>query len=186
MKKAVFLDRDGTIIEDMNYLRDPANVKLIPGASSGIKLLKENGFRIVIVTNQSGIARGYFDLATLENIHEVMDMLLRYEGVFIDAIYFCPHHPEGLIEQYRVDCSCRKPSPLLARKAKLDLDISLEDSYMIGDKESDVIFGYNFGAKGSILVTNGKCKINDIIVKPNYVANDLQEAAKWILLNEEK
>jgi histidinol-phosphate phosphatase family domain/HAD-superfamily hydrolase, subfamily IIIA len=183
MHKAVFLDRDGTVIEECNYLRDPAQVKLLPEVAKGIGLLKENGFLIVIVTNQSGIARGYFDLDTLQQVHTVMDQQLAAGGTFVDGLYFCPHHPNGTTSPFNINCQCRKPAIAMALQAKQELNIDLNNSYMIGDKEVDIDFGKNFGAKANILVATGYGKDNPD-TKADYRARDLWDAAAWILKNE--
>lgn len=183
MNKAVFLDRDGTIIEECHYLKDPSKVKLLPGVALGIKLLKEKGFLIVIVTNQSGIAKGYFDFAALEQVHVEMTRQLTVEGVMIDKIYSCPHHPGGIIEPYNINCQCRKPDIVMALQAEKDLDIDLKHSYMIGDKEIDIAFGKNFGAKAAILVATGYGKDN-YSTQADYRAPDFLDAVTWIMKNE--
>ncbi|HBF39611.1 MAG TPA: D,D-heptose 1,7-bisphosphate phosphatase [Firmicutes bacterium] len=183
MHKAVFLDRDGTVIEECNYLKDPEQVKLFPGAAQAVKLLKEKGFLTVIVTNQSGIARGYFDIHTLQQVHAKMNLLLAVDGVAVDSIYYCPHYPGGIIAPFNIDCDCRKPQIGLALQAQKEFDIDLNHSYMIGDKEVDVDFGKNFGAKAAILVATGYGK-NNPHTNADYRAKDLLDAATWILKNE--
>ncbi len=183
MRKAVFLDRDGTVIEECHYLKEPGQVKLLPGVIRGINLLKANVFLIVIVTNQSGIARGIFDLESLEQVNKEVTKQLAADGVIIDGLYFCPHHPEGIVPPFNTYCQCRKPETAMALQAEKELNISLRDSYMIGDKEIDISFGNKFGAKASILVATGYGKeISD--TKADYRAVNFWDAATWILKNE--
>jgi len=123
--KAVFLDRDGTIAKDVPYCSRPEDFELLPGVAEGIKLLNERGFKVVIITNQSGIARGYFTEGMLASIHDKMQKELAKHGAHVDAIYYCPHHPDN-------NCECRKPKPKMVLQAAIDLDIDLSQSYVIG------------------------------------------------------
>jgi histidinol-phosphate phosphatase family protein len=143
--KAVFLDRDGTIARDVPYCSRPEDFELLPGAADGIKLLNEHGFKVVVVTNQSGIARGYFTEGTLAEIHDKMITLLAEHGAHVDAIYYCPHHPDD-------NCDCRKPKPKMVLQAAIDLDIDLSQSYVIGDNEMDVELARHAGCKAGIRV----------------------------------
>ena len=145
MHKAVFLDRDGTIARDVPYCSRPEDFELLPDAAEGIKLLNEHGFKVVIVTNQSGIARGYFTEGILARIHEKMITELAEHGAHIDAIYYCPHHPDD-------SCECRKPKPKMVLQAVIDLDIDLSQSYIIGDSEMDVELARRAGCKAGIRV----------------------------------
>jgi len=141
MNKAIFLDRDGTMIEDRDYLSDPAGIVFLPGVLSALRVLSETGYMLVMVSNQSGIGRGYFTDADYFSVQERMDAMLKQEGIHFAGYYYCPHKPSD-------DCVCRKPKPYLALKAAVDLDIDLESSYMVGDKQSDIAFGKSFNAKG--------------------------------------
>ena len=145
MHKAVFLDRDGTIARDVPYCSRPEDFELLPDAAEGIKLLNEHGFKVVIVTNQSGIARGYFTEVILARIHEKMVTELAEQGAHIDAIYYCPHHPDD-------NCDCRKPKPKMVIHAAQDLDIDLSQSYVIGDSEIDTELARQAGCKEGIRV----------------------------------
>ncbi|MBA7710232.1 D-glycero-beta-D-manno-heptose-1,7-bisphosphate 7-phosphatase [subsurface metagenome] len=111
MTRAVFLDRDGTIIEDIGYLDGCSKIKFLPGVSEAIKLLNENGFKVIVTTNQSGVARGYFTEETLREINRCIEESLAEQGALIDKTYYCPHHIEGIIKEYKKKCYCRKPSP---------------------------------------------------------------------------
>jgi len=153
MNKAVFLDRDGTVIYDRNYLSDPALVELLPGVVEGLKLFKENGFLLIIVSNQSGIARGYFTENELTAVNAKLEDLLKKEGAALDANYYCIHSPDDM-------CDCRKPAIGMALRAKKEFDIDLSASFMIGDKLSDIQFGNNFGARASF--PNIKDAVKDI------------------------
>jgi histidinol-phosphate phosphatase family protein len=143
--KAVFLDRDGTIARDVPYCSRPEDFELLPGAAEGIKLLNEHGFKVVIVTNQSGIARGYFTEKMLAEIHDKMITQLAEHGAHVDAIYYCPHHPDS-------NCDCRKPKPKMVLQAARDLDIDLSQSYVVGDSEMDVELARQADCKAGIRV----------------------------------
>jgi histidinol-phosphate phosphatase family protein len=175
--KAVFIDRDGTINVNIEYLDDPNNFKMYPGVAKGIKLLKKNGFKIIIITNQSGIARGYFSKETLEKIHKKMENELSKKGAKVDAIYYCPHHPED-------NCNCRKPETGLFKKAFKDFNIDSSKSYIIGDRMLDVEAGYKMGLK-TVLVPEDKEKVEKEMrtsnIKPNFVCENFYSGVRWIL-----
>ncbi|RKZ27810.1 D-glycero-beta-D-manno-heptose-1,7-bisphosphate 7-phosphatase, partial [bacterium] len=182
-KPAVFLDRDGTIIADAHFLDDPAKIELLPGVAEAIKTLNDAKIPVVITTNQSGVARGYFDIETVETIHGRLREILAERGAKIDAIYFCPHHPEGEIAEYRRDCDCRKPKPGMAMKAASEFGLDLNSSFIVGDKKSDIEFARNIGAR-AILVRTGKGaqterELRDI--EPDAVFDSLPGAAKYIV-----
>jgi D-glycero-D-manno-heptose 1,7-bisphosphate phosphatase len=144
---AVLLDRDGAVIHDRHYLSEPDQVALLPGAASGLRRLRDLGFALVLVTNQSGVGRGYFGLESVRAVHNRLAELLSREGVLLDGVYFCPHAPEA-------GCDCRKPAPGLALQAQRELGLDLARSYVIGDKCCDVELGARAGA-WSILVRTG-------------------------------
>jgi D-glycero-D-manno-heptose 1,7-bisphosphate phosphatase len=151
---AVFLDRDGTINEEVGYLDRPEKLRLIPGAAGAIRLLNAGGFRTVVVTNQSGIARGFFDEATVAAIHARLAELLRAEGASLDGFYFCPHHPTAGKGDYLRTCGCRKPEPGLLLRALEELRLAPQRSFMIGDTLKDIEAGTRAGVRG-ILVRTG-------------------------------
>jgi len=155
MKKACFLDRDGVLIEEAHYLKDPEQVKIIPGAYSAVKKLKEMGFLCIVVSNQSGVARGYFKEPDIKAIETRIDEYLAAEGLKIDAYYNCPHHPKGTVPQYAKDCACRKPAPGMILKAAAEHGIDLKSSFMIGDKFSDLKAAEKAGCQFQILVKTG-------------------------------
>ncbi len=181
-KLAVFLDRDGTIIEEMGFLSDPSKVALLPGAADAIARLREAGFLVVVLTNQSGIARGYYTESELGHVNDALQQMLTERGARIDAFYFCPHHPEF---GDKVDCSCRKPKTGMADKAARELGIDLARSYFVGDKCSDVELGVNAGGKPIMVMTGyGSEEIRLVRARgimPAAVLDGLPEAADWII-----
>ena len=152
--RAVFLDRDGTINVEREFLHQPDEFHFIPGAAQAIRLLKEAGFRVIVVTNQSGIARGYYDEAAVNRLHSYMDGELISIGASIDAYYFCPHHPEYSSDDNGKTCGCRKPLAGMLLKAAADFSLDLSTSFIIGDKLADVQAGLNAGCR-PILVRTG-------------------------------
>jgi histidinol-phosphate phosphatase family protein len=168
---AVFIDRDGTICKDVHYMSSPDQLELLPGVVEGISLLNSLGLKVIIVTNQSGIARGYFTEEALNEIHQKMLKMLSEEGARIDGIYYCPHHPnEG--------CECRKPKIGLLLKAAQDFKLDLKNCFMIGDKCIDVQAGRNAGCT-TILIPSTETE-KEIIPQPDYIAANFYEAAKII------
>lgn len=144
-KRAVFLDRDGTINVETEYLNRVEDFALIPGAAAAIRRLNAAGFLVIVVTNQSGIGRGYYDEAALERLHRHMDLELARFGATVDAYYFCPHHPQHGIGAYGVECACRKPLPGMLLQAAADFPLDLPASFIIGDKLADVEAGLKAG-----------------------------------------
>jgi len=173
MNTAVFLDRDGTIAKDVHYCRSPDDFELLPTVPQAIKLLNDNAFKIVIITNQSGIARGYFTEETLTQIHDKLKRELAIHGAWVDAIYYCPHHPND-------NCECRKPGTALFFRAAAELSIDLQNSYVVGDMQMDIDAGKKLGCH-TILVTTGPQKGSDIGDPADYIAPNLVAAAKWII-----
>lgn len=153
-RDAVFLDRDGTLIEEVHYLARPEQVRLIPGAAEAVRRLNHLGVLVVVVTNQAGVARGYFPESRVAEVHAHLAMLLAEQGARVDAFYFCPHHPTEGAGAYRVACDCRKPRPGMLLAAARDLDIDLSRSWMIGDKPCDAEAGRAAGCR-SVLVRTG-------------------------------
>ncbi len=182
--QAVFLDRDGTVNEEINYLNKVEQLKLIEGAAEGIRMLREAGYKVVIVTNQAAIARGYLAEADLPLIHAALENMLAERGAALDAIYYCPHHPTAGVGAYKIDCECRKPKPGMLRKAAADLDIDLQASYVVGDKLSDLGAGEAVGCR-TILVRSGYGReVEQGLAenaRPDFIADDLAGAARWIL-----
>ena len=181
---AVFLDRDGTIIEEVQYLGHSDGVVLLPGAARAIRTLKENDFLVVVVSNQSGVGRGYFSEADVEEVNRKLSADLGSEGAEIDAFYCCPHHPQAAIETYRVECHCRKPKPGMLEQAARELDIDLAGSFVVGDKLTDVEAGHRAGCHAVLVLTGyGSQELErlDDQGRPEFVASDLLAAAHWIV-----
>jgi D-glycero-D-manno-heptose 1,7-bisphosphate phosphatase len=183
---AVFLDRDGTLNEEAGYLNHPDRLKLNEGAPEAVALLNRHGLKTIVVSNQSGVARAYFPEELLIRIHEKLHALLAERGARLDAIYYCPHHPDVGDPPYRQDCECRKPKLGMIRKAEREFSVDLRRSYVVGDKLSDVQFGKNAGCKTILVLTGygkGEWEHNRgrIEEEPEYVASDLLDAARWIV-----
>jgi D-glycero-D-manno-heptose 1,7-bisphosphate phosphatase len=153
-KPAVFLDRDGVIIEDAHYLDDPHRLQLVPGSADAIAALNRAGWPVVVVTNQSGVGRGLFPLQAVEQVHDHLRQLLAGYGARLDAIHYCPHHPEAELPEFRQQCDCRKPRPGLLTRAAQELGLDLAASWMIGDRESDLAAGAAVGCR-TVLVRTG-------------------------------
>jgi D-glycero-D-manno-heptose 1,7-bisphosphate phosphatase len=169
-ERVALLDRDGTIIVERNYLADPEGVELLPNAAEGLRALRDMGYRLILITNQSGIGRGYFSRETVDRIHE--RMMQQLGDVALDAIYICPHTPEDR-------CDCRKPETGLARQAAEELHFDPSNAVVIGDKPCDIELAQQIGAM-SVLVTTGYGKKFADILKPDVIAEDLLDAAKQI------
>ena len=154
MRPAVFLDRDGTLIEERGYLSKLEDIALFADTPAALRRLREAGFALVVVTNQAGIARGYFDEAFVQKAHRCLAEMLAAEGIVIDGYYYCPHHPDGVVPEYSRACRCRKPAPGMVEQAARDLGLDIDRSFVIGDKWLDVELATNAGARG-ILVRTG-------------------------------
>jgi D-glycero-D-manno-heptose 1,7-bisphosphate phosphatase len=187
--KAVFLDRDGTLNEEVGYVNHLDRFILLPRVGEAIRLLNEHGFKAVVITNQSGVARGYFPESLIRVVHQRMEDLLSKEGAHLDGIYYCPHHPDVGVAPYRQKCHCRKPDTGLVETAVKELDVDCLKSYVVGDRGADLEFAHRIGAKGILVLTGyGKGEWeyyrDQWKVKPDYVALDLYEAVQWILTEE--
>lgn len=181
MNKAVFLDRDGTINVDKGYVYKVEDFEFEKGAIEGLKVLQHSGYQLIIITGQSGIGRGYYLEDDYHKFMEHMYQQLAKHNVRISGEYFCPHHPEKGIGRYEVDCECRKPKTRMLEKAVQDHHIDLPDSWVIGDKTDDIEMGRRAGCR-TILVKTGKAgKDGNFEVKPDYTAENLLEAAKYML-----
>lgn len=185
-RPAVFLDRDGTINEQMGYINHISRFVLLPGVAEAIARLNRHGVAAVVVSNQSGLARGYFPPELLDEVHALMQEQLRRQGAILDGIYVCPHHPEAREEKYRQNCECRKPKPGLMLKAARELGLDLTRSYLVGDRWSDLKAAAACGAKGILVLTGyGRGDLQYIgprqTLQPHHVAEDLPRAVSWIL-----
>ncbi|TWJ19441.1 D-glycero-beta-D-manno-heptose 1,7-bisphosphate 7-phosphatase [Geobacter argillaceus] len=182
LRRAVFLDRDGTINEERVYLHRVEEFAFIPGVPEVIRDLRRSGFLVIVVTNQSGIGRGYYDEAALARLHAHMDSELARVGAAIDAYYFCPHHPEHGVGDYRRECDCRKPLPGMLLTAAREWHVDLGASYLVGDKLADVEAALAAGCR-PVLVRTGYGVVEALKVPPGVpVCDDLPEAARMIVL----
>ncbi|MAG50565.1 D-glycero-beta-D-manno-heptose-1,7-bisphosphate 7-phosphatase [archaeon] len=184
MNKAIFFDRDGTINVDKGYVYKLEDLEFEKNAIEGLKELTKTEYKLIVITSQSGVGRGYY---TEEDMHKFNHELIRRlneKGIKIENIYFCPHHPEKGIGKYKVDCDCRKPEPGLIMGAKNEYNLTLQDSIMIGDKTSDIEVGKRSRCKTILVKTGEGGKDKSYNIKPDYVADDLLDAAKWILNNK--
>jgi D-glycero-D-manno-heptose 1,7-bisphosphate phosphatase len=150
---AVFLDRDGTINEEMGYINHPERFIIFPFVADSIKLFNKLGLKVIVVTNQSGVARGYFDESLVIELHDRLSKNMNEQGAKIDAIYYCPHHPKEGKGQYKLDCNCRKPKPGMVLKAVAEHKIDLKNSYMIGDRYKDIVFANNLNMRSGLVLT---------------------------------
>jgi len=176
LKSAVFLDRDDTIIRDVPYLNDPQGIVLLPGAAEAIRRLNEAKLPVIMITNQSGIARGLLTEEILDSIHDRLIRLLADRSALVDAVYFCPHHPEGTVKAFSMECACRKPAPGMLLKAALDFGLDLKRSYLVGDKSIDIETIAAVGGSGILIAPNGSG-----VTGADYIAADLPDAVQWIL-----
>jgi D-glycero-D-manno-heptose 1,7-bisphosphate phosphatase len=184
LNKAVFLDKDGTINEEANHLSHYKDLKLLPHSAEAIRLLNEAGYKVIVISNQAGIARGLFSEDMLQAIDKTLQKELLNRGAFVNAIYYCPHHPEHGCYPYRQVCTCRKPHTGLVERAAKEYNIDLKSSFFVGDHANDVKTGRNAQMKTVFVMTgHGKEEFEEVQKngKPDHVAQDLLEAVKWIL-----
>lgn len=183
-RKAVFLDRDGVLIVEKDYLSDPDEVELLGGVISGTRALQEAGFLLVVVSNQAGVARGFFSEEEVVLVNNRMSELMLAGGVQLDGIYYCPHHPEATAVAYRQNCSCRKPGPGMFLKAADELELNLGHSYMVGDKKSDLDAAAAAGVTG-VLVLSGYGRKSLQELPEVFHAEEFTQAAAWIIADGE-
>ena len=181
MRWAVFLDRDGTINEEVEYLSDPEELHLIPSAAEAIRLLNEARVPAIVVTNQAGVGRGYFTEAKVRAIHEQLANQLAAHGAHLDAIYCCPHHPDE-------GCDCRKPKSGMLKRAAEEHGIDLSRSFAVGDKVSDLEAGRRAGCRTVLVLTGYGAEAREAFkhsdFQPDHIARDLLEAVRWILAQQ--
>ena len=175
--KVAFLDRDGTIIEDKNFLKIPEEIEFFPGSFEAIKILRKLRYKIVVISNQSGIGRGILTEEMVKKVNDRFMQRLKENDASVDALYFCPHHPED-------HCRCRKPETGMIEKAVIELSLDLKDAVVIGDHWVDIKLGKNIGAK-TVLVLTGRGKneleeLKDTNIEPDFVADDLLGVANWL------
>lgn len=188
-RPAVFMDRDGTINEQRGYINHPSRFVLLPGTARAIRLLNEHDFLAIVVSNQSGVARGYFPLELVDEVHGLLIEELNAGGAYLDGIFFCPHYPGGRVAEFGVACDCRKPGTGLIEKARDRFDIDMDRSYVVGDRFSDLELAAGCDLKGVLVKTGyGLGDIKYVLpgreVQPCHVADDLGAAVRWILEEE--
>jgi D-glycero-D-manno-heptose 1,7-bisphosphate phosphatase len=182
LKKAVFVDRDGTLNVEKNYLYRIEDFEFIPGVPEAIRRLRERGFLVIVVTNQSGVGRGYFTLAEVDALHRHIQNELKEAGTCIDGFYVCPHHPTEGVGEFRRDCDCRKGAPGLLLEAAAEHHIDLSRSYMVGDKLADVEAGERAGCSPLLVMTGyGSTEVQKLAGKQVHCFTDLVAAAGYVL-----
>lgn len=178
MKWAVFLDRDGTINEEAEYLDNPAKLRLLPKAAEAICLLNRAGVPVILVTNQAGVGRGYFPESAVHAIHRELARRLTRQGAHLDAIYYCPHRPDE-------GCECRKPNPGMLLQAAKEHSLDLTRSFVVGDKVIDMEAGWRVGCRMVLVLTGYGAEVQEtfrhLAFQPDHIATDLWEAVQWIL-----
>jgi D-glycero-D-manno-heptose 1,7-bisphosphate phosphatase len=187
-RRAVFLDRDGVLVEDAGLLTDPADIRILPGVPEALGRLRAAGFLLVVVSNQAVVARGLLDLAAMEALHREVETRLRAAGApALDGFYYCPHHPHATLAAFRADCPCRKPRPGLLLRAAKDLELDLAGSFMVGDRPTDLLAGIRAGCR-TVWVRTGQHlaepiqtseKLGDL-PRADWECADLAGASEWI------
>jgi D-glycero-D-manno-heptose 1,7-bisphosphate phosphatase len=186
LRPAVFIDRDGTLTEEVGYVNHPGRLRLLPRSAEAIRRLNRAGVPAVVVTNQAGIARGYFSPRVLDAVHAALVAQLESAGARLDGIYACTHHPTEGAPPYRASCDCRKPEPGLLLRAADDLQLELSRSVIVGDKASDLAVATKVGARGVLVLTGyglgeWEYRRDQLEVAPDHVAPDLLDAVDWAL-----
>ncbi len=186
LRPVVFLDRDGTLNEEVGYIHDVSNLNLIDGAAAAVKRLNDAGVAAVLVTNQSGVARGYYAEDHILKLHERLVALLGAHGAKLDALYYCPHLPEGSVAPFNCFCSCRKPEKGMVEVALTEHpELDSTKAYVVGDKATDVELAQRFGGKGVLVTTGYGQEVLDgkyqWLVQPDFIAPDITQAIDWIL-----
>jgi D-glycero-D-manno-heptose 1,7-bisphosphate phosphatase len=185
-KPALFIDRDGTINEQMGYINHMTRFVILAGVSEAVRLLNENRFLAIVVSNQSGVARGYHPIGLVHEVHAHLQEFLKKKGAAMDGIFFCPHHCGGTVPEYTRACHCRKPGTGLIDQACESFDIDLANSYVVGDRHADMEMAHRAGVRGILVKTGyGLGEIDYVLprqsTQPAYIAEDLLEAVRWIL-----
>lgn len=190
-RPAIFMDRDGTVSDEVGYVNHIDRYRLLPRSAAAIRRINEAGYLSFVVTNQAGVARGLFDEALILKVHETLKRWLGESGARLDGIYYCPHHPKEGQPPWRLDCDCRKPKPGLLLRAAREHDVDLSASYMIGDTVLDIEAARNVGATGVLVLTGyGKGDLSFRMaqrgLQPAFIAADLLDAVDWILDREKR
>jgi D-glycero-D-manno-heptose 1,7-bisphosphate phosphatase len=185
LRAAVFIDRDGVINAERDYVHRIEDFEVLPGVFEGLRRLAAQGFALVIVTNQAGIAKGRYDEAAYERLTQHLRALFAAQGIGFDGIYHCPHHPQGTLAAYRRECDCRKPAPGMLRRAAQELGLDLARSAIVGDKPSDTEAGRAAGLRFTVLVASGHRLPHDAAALADQVCADLADAADWLCAPEQ-
>jgi len=187
-KPAAFLDRDGVIIREADYLRRQEDMDIYPNAVEAVRLLNSSGYHVIVITNQSAVARGYLSVQELEEIHEALRGLMALEGAIIDKIYYCPHHPDFGPPHLRISCSCRKPMAGMIRRAVEEFPLDMKRSFVMGDHWSDMELAFNVGLSGVMVRTghgreemSGRVPDFTRLMKGYHVANHALDGVRWVL-----
>ena len=188
-RPAVFIDRDGTISEEVGYVNHPSRFRLFPYSSEAIRILNNNGWLSIVITNQAGVARGYFSDDVIVSVHEQLKRDLQEESAQLDAIYYCAHHPSVGEPPYRLDCDCRKPKAGLIKRAAGDFEIDLSNSWMVGDRYSDIELAHNAGLRSAFVLSGygrgeWEYQRSSWKLKPDLVSEDLLEAVNSIIMSD--
>ncbi len=182
MDKVVFLDRDGTINVEKNYLYKPEEFEFIEGAIEGIKLLNDEGYKVVVVSNQAGVARGYYTEAEVDALHDYINSQLAKENAHIDYFFYCPHHPENGVGKYKIDCDCRKPEIGMFIKSEEHFNVDKSQSWMIGDNQGDIEAGNKYGVRTVLVATGYGTQIYaEQCVRYDYYEANIFDAIKRII-----
>lgn len=182
-RPAAFIDRDGVINTELNYVHRREGFVLLPGVIEGLRLLSSQGFALVVVTNQAGIAKGLYDEAAFASLSTHMRDLLAAQGVELAGVYHCPHHPRGSVPAFAIECDCRKPAPGMLLRAARDLNLDLANSVLVGDKPSDTAAGRAAGVALTVLVESGHALPTDTQTLADHRCAGLHEAAQWLCQN---
>lgn len=190
-RRAIFLDRDGTVCEEVGYVNHVDRVRLYARSAAAVRAANEAGFQTVLVTNQSGVARGYFPEWLVGEVHDRIRDLLAKESARLDGIYYCPHHPDVPSKEYGHECPCRKPKPGMLLRAAEEMGVDPRSSYMVGDTIRDIEAGHNAGSTTVLVRTGyGKGQLQFLSdgwkVRPDHIADDLMDAVEWILAREHR
>lgn len=188
-RRAVFMDRDGTISEEVGYVNHPSRYRIFPYSAEAVRLLNEAGWLAILVTNQAGVARGYFTEDVITAVHGLLETELEKQGARLDAIYYCAHHPSVGEAPYRSDCDCRKPRPGLIERAAREFEIDLEQSWMVGDRYSDIELAHNANVRSAFVLSGygrGEWEYQRPAWKhePDLVAEDLFQAVEKIVMGD--
>lgn len=175
--RAVFIDRDGTINKEVEYLHRIEDLQLLSNTEKAVKKLNETGFLVIVISNQSGIARGYYTIEDMHAVNKEIERRLMSKGAYIDGFYYCPHHPKGIIKEYAVECTCRKPADALFLQASIDFNIDLRSSYAAGDRVRDLIPAAALGCKGYLVKTGyGSLEYDLLIEKYSHLNSQIKQA----------